>query len=90
DYYQIPIADREALLREEAEDNERHASNGNGHAPSARDRHGDDDADAGSEEGAEAHEDDDDVLEEERARRLRRLMRRYKIQEVIKRRQIML
>ncbi len=94
DYYQIPIADREALLREEAEDNERHASNGHGHAPSARDRHGEDDAggdDAGSGalEGG-AHEDDDDVLEEERSRRLRRLMRRYKIQEVIKRRQIML
>src|SRR5580704_10391952 len=30
DYYQIPLADREALLREEADDNERHGHNGGG------------------------------------------------------------
>src|ERR1041385_3346087 len=30
DYYQIPLADREALLREEAEENERHQRNGGG------------------------------------------------------------
>ena len=77
DYYQIPVADREALLREEAEENEaHHARNGRGH----------DDA-----EGEDAvGEDDDDVMEEEAERRRRRLLRRYKIQEVIKRRQIML
>jgi len=82
DYYQIPIADREALLREEAEDNERVARNGG----AAAHPHVDDEG----EEGAEASEDDDDDVEEEQARRRRRLMRRYKIQEVIKRRQIML
>jgi ribonuclease E len=77
DYYQIPVADREALLREEAEEEEEH------HAVSTRDS-----GDADDEDGAEA--DDDDVMEEEVARRRRRLLRKYKIQEVIRRRQIML
>src|SRR5579884_3676959 len=93
DYYQIPLADREALLREEAEEEAeaereprgrgRAASNGagNGHAEG-----GEDDED----EAAVAADDEDDVMEEELARRRRRLMRRYKIQEVIRRRQIML
>src|SRR5579884_3769925 len=80
DYYQIPVADREALLREEAEENERHSSRHNGHA-----------AEGAEGEAEEAvGEDDDDVMEEELERRRRRLLRRYKIQEVIKRRQIML
>ena len=74
DYYQIPKEDREALLREEAE----LAADDNGH---------DDDGD------------DDDVLEtggqhDEPTESLRRkrmaLRRRYKIQEVIRRRQVML
>src|SRR3982750_2099638 len=73
DYYQIPHADREALLREEAEDNERHGKNGNGHH-----HHAEGDAD-----DADEVEDDDDDLDEEVERRRRRLMRRYKIQEVI-------
>ena len=78
DYYQIPLADREALLREEAEEADDHP------APSARNGNGgDDDDDIDS-------DDDDDVMGDEVARRTRRLMRRYKIQEVIKRRQIML
>ena len=87
DYYQIPLADREALLREEAEDNERHGgghNGGGGRAP----RSDASDADGDAEDAA--GEDDDDVMEEELERRRRRLMRRYKIQEVIKRRQIML
>ncbi len=78
DYYQIPLADREALLREEAEEADEHpvrarASSGNG-----------------DDEDGEVEDDDDDVMGEEVARRTRRLMRRYKIQEVIRRRQIML
>jgi len=73
DYYQIPLADREALLREEAEE-----ADGDG----AVARGGDDDA--------EEDDADDDVISEEAARRRRRIARRYKIQEVIKRRQIML
>ena len=75
DYFQIPHADREALMREaEADgDDDDHPT------PSM------------SEDGTEAlGGDDDDEMDEEVARRRRRLMRRYKIQEVIKRRQIML
>src|ERR1700761_1426271 len=78
DYYQIPLADREALLREEAEDVDEPAPR-RGAKPA-------DDDDAES----EADDDDDDVMGAEVARRTRRLMRRYKIQEVIRRRQIML
>ena len=67
DYYQIPMADREALMREvEAEHDD--------------DDHEDEDGD----------EDEADEGEEAFQRRQRRLMRRYKIQDVIRRRQIML
>jgi ribonuclease E len=68
DYYQIPAADREAIMAE---------------APSAEDEHDDEhirDSDDGESEGG--------LAEEERLKR--RLMRRYKIQDVIKRRQILL
>ncbi|HXA40116.1 MAG TPA: ribonuclease E/G [Phenylobacterium sp.] len=87
DYYQIPVADREALMREEAEEEDDH------HEPRGR-RKSADASEGGSEDEDEDHdavsEDDDDVMEEEVARRRRRLMRKYKIQEVIRRRQIML
>src|SRR5437868_3764449 len=98
DYYQIPLADREALLREEAEEDEederptrgrgRRGGNGggNGAAEAAEANVSEDDDDA----EVSGSDDDDDVMEEELARRRRRLMRRYKIQEVIRRRQIML
>jgi ribonuclease E len=94
DYYQIPVADREALMREAAEEDEDH--------PPARARRGartdapasedeEQDEDGAAEAGAAAdHDDDDDIQDEEVERRRRRLLRRYKIQEVIKRRQIML
>src|SRR5579862_5900428 len=62
DYYQIPVADREALLREEAEENERSHANGHGKAAESE---GDDDV----------ADDDDDVMEEEAERRRRRLLR---------------
>lgn len=62
DYYQIPIEDREALLREART------------ADHAEDDDADDDSEALSEGG----------------RRYRRALRKYKIQEVIRRRQIML
>ena len=66
DYYQIPAADRDAIMAE---------------APSAEDDHDDENArDDGESEGG--------MAEEERLKR--RLMRRYKIQDVIKRRQILL
>ncbi|MDP3174980.1 MAG: ribonuclease E/G, partial [Phenylobacterium sp.] len=79
DYYQIPVADREALMRDEAEEEDDHHP-----APAARESDGEDDDDAA------VVDDEDDVMEEEVARRRRRLMRKYKIQEVIRRRQIML
>ncbi|MEW5687722.1 MAG: ribonuclease E/G [Pseudomonadota bacterium] len=79
DYYQIPVADREALLREEAEDHD-------DDRPEPKARHPEDE----DELDLNASDDEDDVMEEELARRRRRLMRRYKIQEVIRRRQIML
>jgi ribonuclease E len=76
DYFQIPHADREALMREaEADDDDQPL-------PALG---------SGGEDGAEdLGSDDEDEFDEEVARRRRRLMRRYKIQEVIKRRQIML
>ena len=80
DYYQIPVADREALLREEAEENEHHQSNGRAAHQASSGEDGED----------SVGDDEDDVMEEEAERRRRRLLRRYKIQEVIKRRQIML
>jgi ribonuclease E len=84
DYYQIPVADREALLREEAEENARHGGGGHhGNGGGGANGHDGEHEEAGA-------EDDDDLMEEEVERRRRRLMRRYKIQEVIKRRQIML
>ncbi|MEJ2122003.1 MAG: Rne/Rng family ribonuclease [Alphaproteobacteria bacterium] len=69
DYYRLPIADREALLADEAD--EPHDDNANGEA-------GDDVETVGG----------DDV--EDMRRRHRAALRRYKIQEVISRRQIVL
>ena len=115
DYYRIPIADREALLAEEAE----HASaeDANGHGPNGHEANGpeangpeanhyetngqgpDDHAD-GAEAAADSdaeHPDEEDSMETvggeefaEPPRNLQRLRRTYKIQEVIKRRQVVL
>ncbi|WP_334163405.1 Rne/Rng family ribonuclease [Phenylobacterium sp.] len=87
DYYQIPVADREALLREEAEEDEEDERPARGRRAAVSEEPSEDGDD---EDAATASEDDDDVMEEELARRRRRLMRKYKIQEVIRRRQIML
>src|SRR5512147_2635122 len=59
DYYQIPVADREALMREQAEEEDDH-SNGNGHQRTESDEDG---------ETSTASDDEDDVMEEELARR---------------------
>ena len=97
DYYQIPSADREALLREEAEENARISKNGNGSKSAVREV--DPEAPEGEGESQDAVEDASSATEEDEgdadileaaARQRRRLMRRYKIQEVIKRRQILL
>jgi ribonuclease E len=67
DYYQIPVADREAIMAEAHSDDDDHDDLGR-------------DSDEGDHEGG--------LADEERLKR--RLMRRYKIQDVIKRRQVML
>ncbi|ESQ76428.1 ribonuclease E [Asticcacaulis sp. AC402] len=81
DYYQIPIADREKLMAELAAQAQNAKDSGR---DSARDNGlGDDDDD-------DHHEDDGDDLPDEERRLRQHLIRRYKIQEVIKRRQILL
>src|SRR5215217_7423234 len=67
DYYQIPVADREAIMAEAQSDDDDHDDLGR-------------ESDDGDHEGG--------LADEERLKR--RLMRRYKIQDVIKRRQILL
>jgi ribonuclease E len=81
DYYQIPREDREALLREEAEAAADHDSD--------RDLDREDGEDEDSDEVAETggqHDEPSDVLRRKR----QSLRRRYKIQEVIRRRQVLL
>jgi ribonuclease E len=94
DYYQIPVADREALMREAAEEDDDHPPararrSPRTEAPASEDEEHDEDG-AAEANGSADHDDDDDIQDEEVERRRRRLLRRYKIQEVIKRRQIML
>src|SRR5688500_15492561 len=101
DYYQIPREDREALLAEEAE----HAAEEAALRAEADDMDGEvEDMGAPAafdeEEGEEAHEGDEERAQrkprkgEAAAEDLRRkrmaLRRRYKIQDVIRRRQVML
>ncbi|MHB8531047.1 MAG: Rne/Rng family ribonuclease, partial [Caulobacteraceae bacterium] len=83
DYYQIPHADREALLREAEAEAEADAEEVEP-TPTPAGAAADDDGEAG------LGLDDEEEVDEEVARRRQRLVRRYKIQEVIKRRQIML
>src|SRR6478672_4737720 len=95
DYYQIPKADREALLREEAE----HAD--------FEDRHGDDEEPADVESIGETEVGEatattteagtgssrspvDESAADELRRKRQNLSRRYKIQDVIQRRQVLL
>ena len=112
DYYQIPVADREALLkqyyeeeRREEEEEDSSETSGEENAESAA---GDDAESASGEQDGEEDSDlendgeavasDDtiedvgagDALEEISAKKERRSQRSYKIQEVIKRRQILL
>jgi len=115
DYYQIPVADRQALLREEREDAVRgdedddsgdqagDETNGggedNGDAPAPA-RNDEDRASSNGESGVENVDEDqenrqvdsvgaEDALEELPRRRQPR-RRSYKIQEVVKRRQVLL
>ena len=105
DYFQIPQADRELLAKLERESAESENGDG-GHGPAKKSRSRrraadvDDEALAEADDGdgddeqpielrQDAEEETADVMSEQ-ARRRARLLRSYKIQEVIKRRQIML
>ncbi len=123
DYYQIPVADREALINEEREAQKARGDDDNYDAETAEDRNGDDGSQDAGEVVAAAYEDDSDgdngdngddngdgaienVEEDQETRQVdqvgaedameevphRRYPRRrsYKIQEVIKRRQVLL
>src|SRR3954463_13802749 len=59
DYYQIPVADREALMRDDSHDDD----DDHHHEPRGRSR--DSGAEDDDDEEAGASEDDDDVMEEE-------------------------
>ena len=85
DYYQIPVSDRETLLKEQAELEER--SSDHGESDSDGESDDGDDAETSEDDKVESVGNDDGVLS---SAALRRASRRYKIQEVIKRGQIML
>ena len=103
DYYQIPKEDREALLREEAEhaaeeaalraeldaeeDDDHGDHDGEDHDDHADDHHDDEDGEAAPR--ARKSTVNDDQVEALRQRR-QNLRRRYKIQDVIHRRQVLL
>ncbi len=80
DYYRIPVEDREALLAAEAAD---------GEAESSSDENGNGEGSAVENIGGDEVEDIERAGQAER-QRLRALTRRYRIQEVIKRRQVLL
>ncbi len=94
DYYQIPYEDRMALAEEEAsavaedvDDNDEDEAE----APSAADTTDGEDDPAKAETIDGAGDDvEDDIDDQKAARQRRQLYRRYKIQEVIKRRQVLL
>ncbi len=105
DYYQIPKADREALLREEAEhaaEEERlraaEDERNGGHGDEAYEEFADDAPDHEGEEGEDAGEAGtgsnrspvDESAADELRRKRQNLRRRYKIQDVIQRRQVLL
>jgi ribonuclease E len=94
DYYQIPYEDRLALAEEEASavaDESEEPAEITPPAASGDDADGESDGED-EEETAESMggDDDDDIDEQKAARRRRQLYRKYKIQEVIKRRQVLL
>ena len=99
DYYQIPRADREALLAEEAEHAAEAARLEDEHAEAETDDVEDDtgEEDAGEDEAPPepdtkhaAHDDEDGKTVAALRSRRESVRRRYRIQDVIKRRQVML
>ena len=98
DYYQIPTADRLALLEEEARmhsEADREESRRRKPKPKAADAEGEeavdgDDAGENDEDSVESVGSEDALEELPERRPQQRLRRQYKIQEVIKRRQVLL
>src|SRR5690606_38342337 len=96
DYYQIPVADREALMRAEEEAHEDEAASADedevetaeGEDELSEDN-GDDDLDTPRETKKVEQLGEGDALEDLQERP-RRNLKKYKIQEVIKRRQVLL
>ena len=85
DYYQIPVSDREALLAEQAEeDREQAASDDDAGTDEQEDGEEEANGDAIADVGGDAHEEAAAPMNK------RNLHRKYKIQEVIKRRQVIL
>ncbi|WMT88709.1 ribonuclease E/G [Pelagibacterium sp. 26DY04] len=96
DYYQIPVADREALMRAEEEAHEEDVDAADEEEVEAvegeddlTEENGDDDLDAPRETKKVEQIGEGDALEDLQERP-RRNLRKYKIQEVIKRRQVLL
>jgi ribonuclease E len=96
DYYQIPVADREALMRAEEEaheDEDESADEEEVETAEGEDElsedNGDDDLDAPRETKKVEQLGEGDALEDLQERP-RRNLKKYKIQEVIKRRQVLL
>mgnify|MGYP003632728230 FL=1 len=93
DYYQIPYEDRAALAAEEASavdsdsDDEAEAAR---EAPVVETDESGEPIEAAESFGDDSDDDEDEIAEEKAARRSRQLYRKYKIQEVVKRRQILL
>ncbi|WP_417475861.1 Rne/Rng family ribonuclease [Maricaulis sp.] len=93
DYYQIPYEDRAALAAEEASavdsdsDDEAEAAS---EAPVVETDESGEPIEAAESFGDDSDDDEDEIAEEKAARRSRQLYRKYKIQEVVKRRQILL
>ncbi|MXN67073.1 Rne/Rng family ribonuclease [Stappia sp. GBMRC 2046] len=96
DYYQIPVADRQALL--EAEDAEERGAEENGEEANDKPKRAKaSDANGGDANGADDEGDEDEVESvgaedamEEVPQRTPKIRKQYKIQEVIKRRQVLL
>ena len=89
DYYQIPVSDREELLREQAEEDRENAASHDAESGDAGNVDGENNDENG--EAADIEDMGGDAHEEVSTPMNRRaLYRKYKIQEVIKRRQIIL
>ena len=92
DYYQIPREDREALLAEEAEHAAEAARLEDEHAASDEEdgEDSDDDSPPPEPDTQHAHQDEDETKTAALRDRRESVRRRYRIQDVIKRRQVML